>query len=66
MTESVDEIETPQVAYSIVKERLEHALSTLKEIEEEQLVLAEYLKSQEISENAARKKLHFISISFIP
>ncbi len=56
VTESVDEIETPQVAYSIVQERLEHALSTLKEIEEEQLVLAEYLKSQEISENAARKK----------
>lgn len=56
VTESVEDIETPQVAYSILEERLEHAFTTLKEIEEEQLVLAEYLKSQELSESTARKK----------
>lgn len=56
VAESVEGIETPQVAYSILEERLDHSLSSLKEIEEEQLVLAEYLKSQEVSESTARKK----------
>lgn len=56
VTESVEEIENPQVAYSILEERLDHSLASLKEIEEEQLVLADYLKSQELSENTARKK----------
>ncbi|HFU3843172.1 TPA: septation ring formation regulator EzrA [Streptococcus suis] len=56
VAESVEGIETPQVAYSILEERLEHSLSGLKEIEEEQLVLAEYLKSQEVSESTARKQ----------
>ncbi|HEM3144671.1 septation ring formation regulator EzrA [Streptococcus suis] len=56
VTESVEDIENPQVAYSILEERLEHSLASLKEIEEEQLVLADYLKSQELSENTARKK----------
>ncbi|HFI0214246.1 TPA: septation ring formation regulator EzrA [Streptococcus suis] len=56
VAESVEGIETPQVAYSILEERLEHSLSSLKEIEEEQIVLAEYLKSQEVSESTARKK----------
>ncbi|MBF0786529.1 MULTISPECIES: septation ring formation regulator EzrA [unclassified Streptococcus] len=54
--DSIAELETPQVAYSILEERLEHALTTLKQMEEEQLVLAEYLKSQEASETNARKK----------
>ncbi|MGT2950675.1 septation ring formation regulator EzrA [Streptococcus cuniculi] len=54
--DSVAELETPQVAYSILEERLEHALTTLKQMEEEQLVLADYLKSQEASETNARKK----------
>ncbi|HEL2355956.1 TPA: septation ring formation regulator EzrA [Streptococcus suis] len=56
VTESVEDIENPQVAYSILEERLGHSLASLKEIEEEQLVLADYLKSQELSENTARKK----------
>lgn len=56
VTESVEDIENPQVAYSISEERLDHSLASLKEIEEEQLVLADYLKSQELSENTARKK----------
>ncbi|MGT2910693.1 septation ring formation regulator EzrA [Streptococcus cameli] len=56
VSESLADLDTPQVAYSILKERLEHAYSTLKDMEEEQLVLAEYLKSQEISETNARKK----------
>ncbi|HEP1808311.1 TPA: septation ring formation regulator EzrA [Streptococcus suis] len=56
VTESVEDIENLQVAYSILKERLDHSLASLKEIEEEQLVLADYLKSQELSENTARKK----------
>ncbi|HFI0039451.1 TPA: septation ring formation regulator EzrA [Streptococcus suis] len=56
VTESVEDIENPQVAYTILEERLEHSLSSLKEIEEEQLVLADYLKSQEQSESTARKK----------
>ncbi|WP_105142715.1 septation ring formation regulator EzrA [Streptococcus suis] len=56
VTESVEDIEHPQVAYSILEERLDHSLASLKEIEEEQLVLADYLKSQELSENTARKK----------
>ncbi|HEL1541903.1 TPA: septation ring formation regulator EzrA [Streptococcus suis] len=56
VTESVEDIENPKVAYSILKERLDHSLASLKEIEEEQLVLADYLKSQELSENTARKK----------
>ncbi|MFX3716162.1 septation ring formation regulator EzrA [Streptococcus suis] len=56
VTESVEDIENPQVAYSILEERLDHSLASLKEIEEEQLVLADYLKSQELSENTARKK----------
>ncbi|MBF0779082.1 septation ring formation regulator EzrA [Streptococcus cuniculi] len=54
--DSIAELETPQVAYSILEERLEHALTTLKQMEEEQLVLADYLKSQEASETNARKK----------
>lgn len=54
--ESIEELEAPQVAYSILEERFEHALVTLKEMEEEQLVLADYLQSQEISETNARKK----------
>ncbi|MGT2715772.1 septation ring formation regulator EzrA [Streptococcus respiraculi] len=54
--DSIAELETPQVAYSILEERLEHALTTLKQMEEEQLVLADYLKSQEVSETNARKK----------
>ncbi|MCK4029249.1 septation ring formation regulator EzrA [Streptococcus iners] len=56
VAESIEGIETPQVAYSILEERLDHSLSGLKEIEEEQLVLAEYLKSQEVSESTARKQ----------
>ncbi|WP_105182406.1 septation ring formation regulator EzrA [Streptococcus suis] len=56
VTESVEDIENPQVAYSILEERLDDSLASLKEIEEEQLVLADYLKSQELSENTARKK----------
>ncbi|HEM2651183.1 TPA: septation ring formation regulator EzrA [Streptococcus suis] len=56
VTESVEDIENPQVAYSILEERLDHSMASLKEIEEEQLVLADYLKSQELSENTARKK----------
>lgn len=56
VAENIEEIENPQVAYSILEERLEHALNGLKAIEEEQLVLADYLKSQETSENTARKK----------
>lgn len=56
VAESAEYIEKPQVAYSILEERLEHSLTSLKEIEEEQLVLADYLKSQEVSENTARKK----------
>ncbi|MEK0401515.1 septation ring formation regulator EzrA [Streptococcus suis] len=56
VTESVEDIENPQVAYSILEERLDHSLASLKEIEEEQLVLADYLKSQELSESTARKK----------
>lgn len=56
VTESLEDLDAPQVPYSILQERLEHALSTLKEMEEEQLVLAEYLKSQESSESNARKK----------
>lgn len=55
--DSVEEIENPQVAYSILEERLEHSFSSLKEIEEEQIVLADYLKSQEVSENRARQKV---------
>lgn len=54
--ESLEDIENPQVAYTILHERLEHALTTLKEMEEEQLVLADYLQSQEASETNARKK----------
>ncbi|MGT2711538.1 septation ring formation regulator EzrA [Streptococcus oriscaviae] len=54
--EGIEELDAPQVAYSILEERLDHALLTLKEMEEEQLVLADYLKSQESSEAAARKK----------
>ncbi|HEM5155956.1 MULTISPECIES: septation ring formation regulator EzrA [Streptococcus] len=56
VTESVEDIENPQVAYSILEERLDHSLASLKEIEEDQLVLADYLKSQELSENTARRK----------
>ncbi|HEL1737610.1 TPA: septation ring formation regulator EzrA [Streptococcus suis] len=56
VTESMEDIENPQVAYSILEERLDYSLASLKEIEEEQLVLADYLKSQELSENTARKK----------
>ncbi|MBO4109806.1 septation ring formation regulator EzrA [Streptococcus suis] len=56
VTESVEDIENPQVAYSILEERLDHSLASLKEIEEEQLILADYLKSQELSESTARKK----------
>ncbi|MTB65009.1 septation ring formation regulator EzrA [Streptococcus sp. zg-86] len=54
--DSIAELENPQVAYSILEERLEHAFTTLKQMEEEQLVLADYLKSQETSETTARKK----------
>ena len=56
ITESLEDLTNPTVAYSILEERLEHALHGLKEIEEEQLILDEYLKSQESSENVARKK----------
>ncbi|HFU4116699.1 TPA: septation ring formation regulator EzrA [Streptococcus suis] len=56
VTESVEEIDAPQVAYSLLEERLDHALSILKEIEEEQIVLVDYLKGQEQSESTARKK----------
>ncbi|HFI0240364.1 TPA: septation ring formation regulator EzrA [Streptococcus suis] len=56
VTESVEEIDAPQVAYSLLEERLDHALSILKEIEEEQIVLVDYLKAQEQSESTARKK----------
>ena len=54
--ESLQELDQPQVAYSILQDRLEHAHETLKEMEEEQLVLADYLQSQEISEANARQK----------
>lgn len=53
---SVEELENPQVAYSILDERLQYAHATLTEMEEEQLVLADYLKSQESSERRARQK----------
>ncbi|KXT79097.1 septation ring formation regulator EzrA [Streptococcus sp. DD13] len=53
---SIDEIDHPQVAYSILHERLSHAEETLKELEEEQIVLAEYLQTQEASEAKARRK----------
>ncbi|MGV3310745.1 septation ring formation regulator EzrA [Streptococcus suis] len=56
VTEGVEDLDNPQVAYSILQERLEHALASLKEIEEEQLVLADYLKTQEDSEKSARIK----------
>ncbi|HFU4026030.1 TPA: septation ring formation regulator EzrA [Streptococcus suis] len=56
VTESIEELETPQVAYSILEERLDHAMVTLKQMEEEQLILADYLKNQESSEATARKK----------
>ncbi|UUM58554.1 septation ring formation regulator EzrA [Streptococcus suis] len=56
VTESVEDLDNPQVAYSILQERLEHSLASLKEIEEEQLVLADYLKTQEDSEKSARIK----------
>lgn len=56
VTESIEELETPQVAYSILEERLDHAMITLKQMEEEQLILADYLKNQESSEATARKK----------
>lgn len=54
--DSLSDLEHPTVAYSIMQERLEHTQETLHELEEEQLVLAEYLQSQETSENAARKR----------
>ncbi len=53
---SLEELETPKVAFSVLQERLDHALASLKEIEEAQFVLVDYLKSQELSENTARKK----------
>ncbi|MGT2799753.1 septation ring formation regulator EzrA [Streptococcus marmotae] len=56
VADSIEELDNPQVAYSILEERLEHALTALKEMEEEQLVLADYLKSQEASETNARKQ----------
>lgn len=56
VTEGVEDLDNPQVAYSILQERLEHALASLKEIEEEQIVLADYLKTQEDSEKSARIK----------
>ncbi|MGT2754666.1 septation ring formation regulator EzrA [Streptococcus ovis] len=56
--DSLEELDSPQVAYSILQERLEHAFASLKEMEEEQIVLAEYLKSQESSESNARKKVN--------
>ncbi|MER0123443.1 septation ring formation regulator EzrA [Streptococcus sp. ZJ93] len=56
VADSIEELDNPQVAYSILEERLEHAMTALKEMEEEQLVLAEYLKSQETSETNARKQ----------
>lgn len=56
ITDNIAELHHPQVAYSILEERLDHALSALKEMEEEQLVLADYLKSQETSESHARKQ----------
>lgn len=52
----LDDIESPQIAFSIIQERLEHSLETLKDLEEEQIVLAEYFQSQEVSEKNARKK----------
>ncbi|TCD46221.1 septation ring formation regulator EzrA [Streptococcus sp. X16XC17] len=54
--ESVEEVKHPQIAYSILEDRMDHASITLKDMEEEQLVLAEYLESQEASENNARNK----------
>jgi septation ring formation regulator len=54
--DSLEDIDNPEVAYTILEERLEHSLSTLKEMEEEQLILADYLQSQEVSETNARKK----------
>ncbi|HFI0234826.1 TPA: septation ring formation regulator EzrA [Streptococcus suis] len=56
ISEGIEDLENPQVAYSILQERLENAELSLKEIEEEQLALAEYLKLQETSEQNARKK----------
>lgn len=56
VNDGIGELDNPQVAYSILEERLEHALSTLKDMEEEQLILADYLKNQESSENTARLK----------
>ncbi|CRH90605.1 Septation ring formation regulator EzrA [Chlamydia trachomatis] len=56
VAESVEELDAPQVAYSILEERLEHANVTLTEMEEEQLILSEYLQSQETSETNARNK----------
>ncbi|MFX3697457.1 hypothetical protein ACJBPY_11155 [Streptococcus suis] len=34
---------------------MDHSLASFKEIEEEQLVLADYLKTQELSENTSSK-----------
>lgn len=56
VTESTKDLEQPVVPYSVLEERLDHALSTLKEMEAEQLVLADYLTSQESSEKKARQK----------
>ncbi|MBO4107202.1 septation ring formation regulator EzrA [Streptococcus suis] len=56
ISEGIEDLDNPQVAYSILQERLENAEQSLKEIEEEQLALAEYLKLQETSEQNARKK----------
>lgn len=56
ISEGVEELDKPQVAYTILNERLEHAFDTLKALEEEQVLLAEYLDSQEASETNARQK----------
>lgn len=54
--DSTADLDKPEVAYTVLYERLEHALSTLKEMEAEQLILADYLTSQEASESKARQK----------
>lgn len=62
ISDSLQDLDAPPVAYSILRERLEHAYANLKDMEEEQIVLAEYLKSQETSESNARKKAsHYVN-----
>lgn len=57
VAKSVEEVDAPHVAFSILEERLEHANVILTEMEEEQMVLAEYLQLQKTSDTNARNKV---------